>query len=434
MVLAPSASNGAANFVLDDVKPRARRTFTLVAKSLQTMSNLASFGAKETWMEPMNAFLVQNREGFKSFIDDVCYVPTPLSASVHSTAPRQSPTYPPGVISAETHLAYTTPMTIMQRLPPTSREGFPSLPYLVDQARAFAELVQLWLEATTAISSATETTSSAKSHAEVMAAIRASDGDLMAFHEICTRLHKRTQECLNRAERAERPNSALSFRWDELIDQLQPDRHLESGDELYTPPASALDAMAETVAGDPSVVPSSSHSAHLREWDVTHEDVGDDDFGTRLYDTTPSHSGSKAAFEFPNTRDRPSSSGLVSSLHESLRRAQAGSRNSDSPSRSITASASASNVSSAVSSDTEHTTALPKYNREEHHQQRLKVAKQQIKQQVESAARQREEDKEKRRQKPSVVSALRKKNRRLGDTASSSQGGSYFSQGYTSHG
>jgi hypothetical protein len=225
----------------------------------------------------------------------------------------------------------------------------------------------------------------------------------------------------------------LSFRWDELIDQLQPNQHTDSGDEIYTPPASTLDAMAETVAGDPSIVPSSPPPAPHREWDVTHEDVEDDDFGTRLYDTTPSHSGSQAAFEFGSTRDRPGSSGLVSNLRDSLRRAQAQSRNSNSPPHSITASASASNVSSAVSSDTEHTTALPKYNREEHHRERREAAKQQIKQQVETAARQREEDKGKRRQKPSVVSALRKKNKRIGDTASSSQG-SGWSQGYASHG
>ena len=165
-------------------------------------------------MEPMNSFLTQNRESFKSFIDDMCYVPVPLNPN-NTTSPGASPTtYAPGIVSADTHLSYTTPMTIMQRLPPTSREGFPSLPYLIDQARAFADLVQLWLEATTIMSATNDTAASAKGHAEVVAAIKASDGDLHAFHEICTSLHKRTQECLNRAERAERPNSALSFRWE----------------------------------------------------------------------------------------------------------------------------------------------------------------------------------------------------------------------------
>lgn len=386
-------------------------------------------------MEPMNQFLVANREGFKSFIDDVCYVPTPLATSAHASVSGQSPTYAPGLVSAETHLSYTTPMTIMQRLPPTSREGFPSLPYLIDQARAFAELVQLWLEATTEMSSGTEPTASAKSHAELMAAIRASEGDLLSFHEICARLHKRTQECLNRAERAERPNSALSFRWDELIDQLQPVQIID-GDEIQTPPASTLDAMAEAVAGDPSLIPTSSHSSHHREWDVVPDDDNAEDFGTRLYNTTPSHSGSQAAFEFGSTRDRPGSSGLVSSLRDSLRRAQAESRASNSPSRSVTASASASNVSSAVSSDTERTTALPQYKRDEHHRERRNNAKQKIQQQVETAARQREENKERRRQKPSVVSALRKKNKREnGGFGTTSQGSSYGSQeGYASHG
>ncbi|KAI7031731.1 hypothetical protein KC352_g47421, partial [Hortaea werneckii] len=107
----------------DDIKPRARRTFTLIAKSLQTMANMASFGTKEHWMEPMNAFLTQHRESFKAFIDDICYVPTALSGATagYTGSPVASPTYAPGVVSAETNLSYTTPMTIMQRLPPTSR-------------------------------------------------------------------------------------------------------------------------------------------------------------------------------------------------------------------------------------------------------------------------------------------------------------------------
>ncbi len=103
-------------------------------------------------MEPMNAFLTSSRESFKHFIDEICYVPPPVTGSSFSGGAASSPTYPPGVVSAETHLSYTTPMTIMHRLPPTSREGFPSLPYLIDQARAFAELVQLWVDATTEMS------------------------------------------------------------------------------------------------------------------------------------------------------------------------------------------------------------------------------------------------------------------------------------------
>ena len=399
-------------------------------------------------MEPMNAFLTQNRETFKDFIEGMCYVPSPLSASTFTSSTSSSPTYPPGAVSAETHLSYTTPMTIMQRLPLTSREGFPSLPYLIDQARAYAELVQLWLEATTAMSAASETTASAKSHAEMIAAIKASESDLLAFHEICTTLHKRTQECLNRAERAERPNSALSFRWDELLDQLPSGTTVETGDDLATTQASSVDTLAERVASDPSIVPPPAlqNPFRSREWDVI-PDENEADFGTRLYDTTPSHSSSQVAYEFGSTRDRPGSSGMVNNLHDSLRRAQnQESRGSDSASHSVTASASASNVSSNASSDTEHTTgttALPSYDRElrhreahrEAHRERREAAKQRIQQTV---AEQKGREREKRKVKIPIGSALRKKKEResRSNTGSGSAEGTGQGnqQGYASHG
>ncbi|KAF2857469.1 hypothetical protein K470DRAFT_171037 [Piedraia hortae CBS 480.64] len=107
-------------------------------------------------------------------------------------------------------------MTIMQRLPATSREGFPSLPYLIDQARAFADLVQLWVEVTTG----TDEASVARAK-QIVADVEAAGGPLLAFHETCLQLHRRTQDCLNRAERAERPPSAGSFQWEHMIDQLR---------------------------------------------------------------------------------------------------------------------------------------------------------------------------------------------------------------------
>jgi hypothetical protein len=398
-------------------------------------------------MEPMNIFLTQSRESFKHFIDDMCYVPPPVSGSSFSSASAPSPTYPPGVVSAETHLSYTTPMTIMQRLPPTSREGFPSLPYLIDQARAFAELVQLWLDATTEMSLPTRTTASAKSHAELLTAIKASEGELMAFHEICTSLSKRTQECLNRAERAERPNSALSFHWEELIDQLQPVSHPDSGDEtpMSPPHAPSVDILTERIAADPSLTTPTSHPAGLpREWDIGEDDEDDDEeddqsMATRLYNTTPSMSGSQATFEFGSTRDRPGSSGVVNNIRDSLRRARVGSRGSEnnSPSRSVNASASASNVSS----DTEHsasTTALPNYERERRHRERRDAAKVQIKQEVEAARlRESQKDRDRRRMKTpnsSIVSALRKKKERDGRGNSAVSEGGPVREGYTSHG
>jgi hypothetical protein len=171
----------------DHPKPRARRTLTLIAKSLQGLANMSTFGNKESWMEPMNAFLSSHRQEFKAYLDNICAISSTASAI---------PPIPP---------SYSTPLAILQRLPPTSREGFPSLPYLIDHARNFAALVDLWLDNTTKTAPNIQTT----------------DGDLLRFHNICVNLHDRTNDCLNRAERAERPNSSLSVKWEELVEQLQ---------------------------------------------------------------------------------------------------------------------------------------------------------------------------------------------------------------------
>jgi hypothetical protein len=356
-----------ANPFLDDMKPRARRTCTLIAKSLQTLANMANFGTKEHWMEPMNSFLTQNRESFKGFVDDVCYVPTPLLSSSFSHSDSSSPTSIGGVASAETHLSYTTPMTIMHRLPPTSREGFPSLPYLIDQARCFAELVQLWLETTSQASEQHEITSTGKPQMSLLQAIHTSEGDLKAFHDVCSSLHARTQECLSRAERAERPNSALSFRWDELIDQLE------------RPPSTdgtrgSFDKVVERIASDISIA-SSPHpgaaytSLHTRTSDL--QETDEDEVSSRNYESTPTHSGSNstAAFDMPPPI-KPKNPRRPLTLQRPPRPTRL---SLDSP----TASASASNVSSAVSSDTEHTTALPSYHREVRREQAETVVQQQ---------------------------------------------------------
>jgi len=172
--------------VKDHPKSNTRRTFTLVAKSIQTLANMGTFGAKEQWMEPMNAFLGTYRQGFKAFIDNIC--------CINSSDSPQSPIPP----------SYSTPLLILQRLPPTSREGFPSLPYLIDHARNFASLVNLWLD-----------------HCGLLANnIHGGDRDLLQFHQLCQRLRQRTEDCLAKAERAERPSSVLSTKWDEVVEQL----------------------------------------------------------------------------------------------------------------------------------------------------------------------------------------------------------------------
>jgi hypothetical protein len=134
----------------------------------------------------MNTFLSSHRHEFKNFLDNVCSI---------STSSMTLVPIPP---------SYSTPLAILTRLPPTSREGFPSLPYLVDHARNFAGLVTLWLD-----------------HAGQVGNIQDTDGDLLKFHQTCISLRQRTEDCLARAERAERPSSSHSIKWEELVENLE---------------------------------------------------------------------------------------------------------------------------------------------------------------------------------------------------------------------
>ncbi|KAL8939136.1 MAG: hypothetical protein Q9211_002872 [Gyalolechia sp. 1 TL-2023] len=168
----------------DHPRPQAQRTLTLISKTLNTLANLGTFGSKEPWMEPMNGFLNAHRQGFKTFVDTICSI-----SPDHANSP-----IPP---------SYATPITILGRLPGTSREGFPSLPYLIDQAKECAALVDLWLD---------------RPHN--------ADGpvpmskEMQAFSDMCEALREKTKRCLVRAEQAERPSGVLEPRWEELVEQM----------------------------------------------------------------------------------------------------------------------------------------------------------------------------------------------------------------------
>ncbi|WPJ67113.1 hypothetical protein SMAC4_06277 [Sordaria macrospora] len=152
----------------DHPKPRAQRTLTLIAKSIQALANLTNLNRdtkKEAWMEPMTEFLHRQRQPFKDFADAVCAIP----------AEKTSTAVP---------APYSTPLTILGRLSPLAREGFPSLPYLVDHARNFAALVKLW----------------AKIHPESDWDASNCEGDLLQFHRLCTTLHQRATHCFSQME------------------------------------------------------------------------------------------------------------------------------------------------------------------------------------------------------------------------------------------
>lgn len=156
-----------------------------------SLANVATFGVKEPFMEPANAFLTSHRQQFKDFIDNICSIPT-------STSPLQ----------AHIHPNYSTPIAIIGRMHPPAREGFPSLPYLIDHARSFADLTELWLENTKSVSGSLESDGSS---------------DLGRFHRVCVGLKNRSVDVLAKAEKAEKPNLGLESKWERLVDELARD-------------------------------------------------------------------------------------------------------------------------------------------------------------------------------------------------------------------
>jgi len=188
------------NVALDHPRARAQRTLTLITKALQTLANMTTFGNKEPWMEPMNAFLTSHRQEFKDYVDEICSI---------STEHRTS-TIPP---------SYATPITILGRLPGTSREGFPSLPYLIDQARECAGLIDVWLDA----------------RKEIDPNSSMSD-EMKRFDELSEQSRAKSKQCLMRAEQAERPSGTLEPKWEELVEQMERKARFRTANATRSPP------------------------------------------------------------------------------------------------------------------------------------------------------------------------------------------------------
>ena len=178
----------------------------------------------------MNQFLISHRHEFKNFVDSVCTI----------NSDRATSAIPP---------SYATPITILSRLPPTSKEGFPSLPYLIDQTRDFASLVDIWCG----------------SRDEVLLAKSRSE-ELKKFDTICMKLSERTRECLNQAEQAERPSGMLEVKWQELIEQMDRKSRLKSSNSFEdhsTPstPSGQSDGHTRQMTGGLSTTGNSSNAS-----------------------------------------------------------------------------------------------------------------------------------------------------------------------------
>ncbi|XWX01661.1 hypothetical protein V2A60_009689 [Cordyceps javanica] len=189
-------------------RSKAQRTFTLVAKTLQKLSNLGTFGKREEYMEPMNRFLTSHRVVFREYIDQVCSIPSDRSV----VAPPAS---------------YSTPNTICGRLSPTLREGLGSLPYLIDAPKSFAGLVKLWTSA--------RPNDLKTEHA---------DGELLIFNELCLSLQKRVDACMAKVGRLRAAEAAARGTPSRLAETLE---QAALAEPLRSPYSAAYTAMCHDV-------------------------------------------------------------------------------------------------------------------------------------------------------------------------------------------
>ena len=170
----------------DHPPDRTKRSLTLIAKSLITLANVAKFGTKETWMEPMNKFLGTATPEFRDFVDEICSIST-AQISTASIEPQ-----------------YGAPNQIKGRLPPASREGLPSLPFLLDPTKLLADLVSLW-----------------SSHAPKTISDAGNDTAVYTFDALCRNLHQGSKDCLSSAEQAEKPDAKMELKWHQALREQQ---------------------------------------------------------------------------------------------------------------------------------------------------------------------------------------------------------------------
>ena len=186
-------------------------------------------------MEQMNEFLHAHRPEFKEFVDEICSI----SPEARTSA------IPP---------SYATPITILKRLPDTSKEGFPSLPYLIDQAREFAALIDVWLDVRREVDPNTPMSE-----------------ELRRFDDLCEESREKSRQCLTRAEQAERPSGILEPKWEELVEQMERKARSRETHEQSSPETPTLPGGTRTVNSSTSsfadsyfhrnAVPRSSHGA-----------------------------------------------------------------------------------------------------------------------------------------------------------------------------
>ena len=242
-----------------------------------TLANMAKFGTKETWMEPMNKFLTNATPEFRDYVDEICSIGA-SQMSMASIEPQ-----------------YGAPNQIKGRLPPASREGLPSLPFLLDKTKLLADLVELWV-----------------AHAPQNISEIGVEQAVQSFDIICRDLHQRSQDCLSLAEQAEKPDARMELKWHQALREQQKSRNVF--DQNFMAPANvdpdltALPQPADTAYPEPHVemigegdtTPSSATSAP--GWDRRMPMPRSGDYHRAL---TSSTNSSTASLDLEETRARP---------------------------------------------------------------------------------------------------------------------------------
>ncbi|CAH7677295.1 expressed protein [Phakopsora pachyrhizi] len=98
---------------------KSQRTLTLLAKTLQGLGNMNQFGTKEPWMNVMNEFVKSQSDSFRDYISFI----------------SQQPEVNRPEWTSKDYESYKLPLALRTSLPPSSREGVPFLPHLLDLGR-----------------------------------------------------------------------------------------------------------------------------------------------------------------------------------------------------------------------------------------------------------------------------------------------------------
>lgn len=256
-LLVPAILNPSLFGLLKEMpRPKSRRTLTMIAKSLQTLANMTTFGAKEPWMEPMNAFLNSHRQEFKDYIDDVCGISQERGSN-----------------ASQPNKDYAVATRIAQKMPEACQDGNPSLPFLIDQPREYATLVHFWTAARGQTGS-----------------IPIVNEDLARFDVVCDRLHQHTKGLLMKAAE-EGPVDASGNDWQRLIAQLEMQEKNDAGPRSgvmspASPPARAHQREASVSSQDGRPKPSRSSTVQSAS-------------GLRMNDNRVHQVSEKSSLNFP---------------------------------------------------------------------------------------------------------------------------------------